>query len=352
MHAPASPQTTATRPTLAQCRERASFLLKDLRSGEPARALRAAARLRGVPTFAPLEPERIVGFAGEVRRKHALAAVAAEQGFASWTALKAALDLTVPILVPERLFGGMAGAFLNRWYRRYDEARAALLEGGGVLLPYHHQFAVCRVELLALLGADPTDPDWARIGWDWVQPADAAAHRRLAWKLEALGYAASSEVPHADADLGRQGPADAATAAAPATAARITALGRTVLLVRDHDEALRFYRDALGFVPLHDQTTPDGQRFLHVGPPGQVDGPPVGLWFLTPCRGDEALVGRQAGGQPLLVVYTDDCGEAAARLQALGVRFKRPPAVQGGSVFAQFLDLYGNEIVLVELQDQ
>ena len=29
------------------------------------------------------------------------------------------------------------------------------------------------------LGLDPDDPDWARIGNDWVQPRDMAAHRRL-----------------------------------------------------------------------------------------------------------------------------------------------------------------------------
>lgn len=349
MHAPDSPQDTSDRPTLAQCRSRASFLLKDLRSGDRTRALQAAARLRILPTFAALEPGRIVEWSAEVRRKHALAVVAVEHGFASWNALKAALDPTVPALVPDRLFGGMAGAFLNRCFRRYDEALAMLAGGGGVLFPYHRQFAVCRVELLGLLGADPSDPDWARIGWDWVQPRDAAAHRRLAWKLEALGFATSGKAPVAAPAEQRQASDPATPRASPAGAAELTSLGRMVLLVRDYDEALRFYRDALGFVPLHDETTPDGQRFLHVGLPAQAGGPPVGLWFLTPAPGDEDRVGRQAGGQPLLVMYTDDCGEAVARLQALGVRFKRLPAAQGGSVFAQFYDLYGNEIVLVEL---
>lgn len=129
----------------------------------------------------------------------------------------------------------------------------------------------------------------------------------------------------------------------------IQALGRTVLLVHDYDEALAFYRDTLGFHPLHDVTSPDGQRFLHVGMPGQGGTPPVGLWLLQPGGGDEGLVGRQAGGQPLLVLYTADCRGACERLEARGVRFKTPPAEADGATFAHFLDLYGNEIVLVEL---
>ncbi|HEY9514368.1 MAG TPA: VOC family protein [Gemmatimonadaceae bacterium] len=129
----------------------------------------------------------------------------------------------------------------------------------------------------------------------------------------------------------------------------LTAIGRTTILVHDYDEALEFYRDVLGFHPLHDTTAPDGQRYLHMGIPGQAGDPPVGLWFLQPGNGDSDLIGCQAGGQPLLVLYTDDCRATAATLAERGVRFPRLPAERDGAVFAHFLDLYGNEFVLVEL---
>lgn len=137
----------------------------------------------------------------------------------------------------------------------------------------------------------------------------------------------------------------------PATrpTSRPASFGRTILLVRDEDEAAAFYRDAFGFVTLHDSLTPDGQRFLHIGAPDQRSAAPVGLWLLRAGDGDDALVGRQAGGQPLLVLYTDDCRAHCQALETAGVLIRRPAAEAGGAVFAHVLDLYGNEIVLVQL---
>ena len=101
---------------------------------------------------------------------------------------------------------------------------------------------------------------------------------------------------------------------------------------------------------MHDSKTPDGFRVLHIGLPGQQHEPRVGLW-LIPARSDEelALVGRQTGREPMLVIYTDDCRRAAATLGDRGVKFRIPPKSESGGVFAHFEDLYGNELVLVEL---
>jgi hypothetical protein len=46
------------------------------------------------------------------------------------------------------------------------------------LLPYRHQFFVTTSEAMRELGLEPDDSDWARIGWDWVRPKDAAAWER------------------------------------------------------------------------------------------------------------------------------------------------------------------------------
>lgn len=71
---------------------------------------------------------------------------------------------------------------LNHWFNDYAEARAWLDAEGGFLLPYRHQFFVTTAEAIRLLGLDPADPDWDRIGRDWVRPLDAAAHERLEMK--------------------------------------------------------------------------------------------------------------------------------------------------------------------------
>ena len=75
-------------------------------------------------------------------------------------------------------------AVLNRWFTTYEEARASLDAEGGYLLPYKNQFFITLSEGIRDLGLDPNDPDWARIGWDWVQPKDPEAWQRLKEKRE------------------------------------------------------------------------------------------------------------------------------------------------------------------------
>jgi catechol 2,3-dioxygenase-like lactoylglutathione lyase family enzyme len=131
----------------------------------------------------------------------------------------------------------------------------------------------------------------------------------------------------------------------------LTSLGRTVLLVHGYDEALAFYRDRLGFTVLYDQTSKNGQRFLHVGVSGQGGAPPVGLWLLEASGADAQLVGRQAGSHPLFVVYTTDCRATAAELERRGVAIRKAPVEDSGAVYAHIADLYGNELVLVQITD-
>lgn len=132
-------------------------------------------------------------------------------------------------------------------------------------------------------------------------------------------------------------------------------LGRVVLLVRDYDEALEFYRAALGAETLYDETTEEGQRFLHVGLPGQqavhaeLSPPTVGLWFLHATGADAGLVGRQAGRHPFMVLYTPHCATTVERILAAGGGLRQEEREDGGARFAHVADLYGNELVLVQL---
>lgn len=125
-------------------------------------------------------------------------------------------------------------------------------------------------------------------------------------------------------------------------------IGRTVLLVLDYDEAVDFYREKLGFEVIFDQKLESGFRAVHIGLPGQKG---VGLWLSEATGQKNELLGRQSGGGPFLVMYTSDCRSAFRQLESRGVSILQQPQEEPGSVFGHFEDLYGNEIVLVELRE-
>jgi catechol 2,3-dioxygenase-like lactoylglutathione lyase family enzyme len=127
----------------------------------------------------------------------------------------------------------------------------------------------------------------------------------------------------------------------------IKGLGRAVLLADDADAAVAFYHRALGFRVLHDQTT-DGYRRVHIGVPGQ-DG--VGVW-LIPVSGedDRAVVGRQSGRCPLLVLYAKDLQAVDDRLRGLHVRtWDERDDPESSSL--HMADLHGNVIVIAQLRE-
>jgi hypothetical protein len=74
------------------------------------------------------------------------------------------------------MYGPVMGVFLNRWFTTYEAARAAREADGGYLLPFKHESFVADRAAIVELGLDP---DWARIGGEWVRPLDSAAWTRL-----------------------------------------------------------------------------------------------------------------------------------------------------------------------------
>ena len=108
---------------------------------------------------------------------------AGERGHRSWIALKAAACAAPPVEGTSEDGPSMhergLDALLQRWFASYTEARASLDGCSGYLLPFGRQFFVCEAEGARILGLDPDDPDWHRIGRDRVHPLDHAAWRRL-----------------------------------------------------------------------------------------------------------------------------------------------------------------------------
>jgi hypothetical protein len=67
---------------------------------------------------------------------------------------------------------------------------------------------------------------------------------------------------------------------------------------------------------------------------------------LAETGGDLALVGRQAGSQPLFALATDDCLGEYRRMKQAGVHFHSEPQVQPYGTGVLLEDLYGNKIYL------
>jgi predicted enzyme related to lactoylglutathione lyase len=127
-----------------------------------------------------------------------------------------------------------------------------------------------------------------------------------------------------------------------------TAFGRMVLLIRDFEEALKFYQDNFDCLKLYDTINEKGKRFLHIGFNKKTD---TGIWFLK-AETEEQInhIGNQTGGMPLFVIYTDDLEEIYERLIRNKVKIIKKPLTGEGFSFLHMLDLYGNEIVVVEME--
>jgi catechol 2,3-dioxygenase-like lactoylglutathione lyase family enzyme len=123
-------------------------------------------------------------------------------------------------------------------------------------------------------------------------------------------------------------------------------LAQFTLVVRDYDEAIRWYTDVLGFVLLEDTPLDGGKRWVRVAPRADAE---TALLLARAASPDQAArVGDQTGGRVFLFLDTDDFARDHARLVAHGVRIVRGPVVEPYGTVAVFEDLYGNRWDLVE----
>jgi hypothetical protein len=121
--------------------------------------------------------------AENILRRHCLAVLAREIGFDGWPHALAVLtgerwDDFGTILYPPR-----GAAYWNIWSASYAEAKSLREQTGRYLLAYRKHYFIVETYFIESLGLDPADPDWERIGRDWVRPADLAARSRLYARL-------------------------------------------------------------------------------------------------------------------------------------------------------------------------
>ena len=125
-------------------------------------------------------------------------------------------------------------------------------------------------------------------------------------------------------------------------------LSQCFIAVDDHDKALAFYTDVLGFVKKNDM--PAGEyRWLTVASPDAPDGvelllEPDAHPAARPFK--EALV---ADGMPFTSFAVDDVQAEFDRLSAQGVIFVQPPTEMGPVTTAVFDDTCGNLIQIASM---
>jgi catechol 2,3-dioxygenase-like lactoylglutathione lyase family enzyme len=123
-------------------------------------------------------------------------------------------------------------------------------------------------------------------------------------------------------------------------------IAHVMVVVRDYDEAVRFYCGTLGFELVEDTYQPEqDKRWVVVAPPG-------GGCSLVLGRASgpeqEAAIGNQTGGRVFLFLQTDDFRRDYERYREAGVAFVREPKVMDYGTVAVFRDLYGNQWDLIE----
>jgi len=128
-------------------------------------------------------------------------------------------------------------------------------------------------------------------------------------------------------------------------------LALTAIVVRDYDEAIAFYTEALGFELREDTALGPDKRWVVVAPPGSG---PTDAGILLARAGNEhqgERVGDQTGGRVGFFLHTTDFAGDHERMTAAGVRFVEGPRTEDYGTVGVFEDLYGNRWDLIERSD-
>ncbi len=118
------------------------------------------------------------------------------------------------------------------------------------------------------------------------------------------------------------------------------------VVVRDYDEAIEFFTNAMGFELLEDTRLDPQKRWVLVGPRGSAG---TSLLLAEAATQEQrGSIGNQTGGRVFLFLQTDDFWRDHLRMVAAGVRFSEEPREESYGIVAVFEDLYGNKWDLIQ----
>ncbi len=122
----------------------------------------------------------------------------------------------------------------------------------------------------------------------------------------------------------------------------------TSVYVDDHEKALRFYTEVLGFAKKTDFSQ-GPFRWLTVTSPEEPDGTELQLALNDDPAAKAYQQARFQQGQPAVMFYTDDVKGDYERIRARGAEFTMPPTEVTGSTIAKLNDTCGNLIQITQL---
>ena len=117
-------------------------------------------------------------------------------------------------------------------------------------------------------------------------------------------------------------------------------IASVALIVREYDEAIKWYCGILGFRLLEDTVLTDTKRWVRVAPVESRDFSLLLTRAVTPEQ--SSRIGNQTGGRVFLFLNTDDFWRDYDALSRKGVVFRRSPVEEVYGTVAVFEDLYGN----------
>ena len=131
-------------------------------------------------------------------------------------------------------------------------------------------------------------------------------------------------------------------------------IGYVCLVVRDYDEAIRYFTNTLGFDLIEDSRSTDREghekRWVLIAPPGAKE---TKILLAKASNPEEtSCIGSQTGGRVFLFLHTDDFWRDYNALTQRGVQFVRKPKEEEYGSVAVFEDLYGNKWDLLQLKKQ
>ena len=123
------------------------------------------------------------------------------------------------------------------------------------------------------------------------------------------------------------------------------------LVVSNKASALAFYTEKVGFEKKTDVTSPDGYRYVTVGPKGQEL--ELALWEVGSFTDPEQQEWSKSwvpGKAPPIVLKVADCRATFQELHARGVEFPQPPKEYPWGTAATFRDPDGNTFSLSQFR--